>query len=93
MTGAGGEPPPPSTTISPAMTESDLPQPLITRTPSVSLKWPSPGNPVKNTPSRQVWRAFKDYLLVQMYSCYRLVLTMEIQTWREPCQEWKKTAS
>ncbi|XP_066150779.1 uncharacterized protein [Euwallacea fornicatus] len=52
MTGAGGEPPPPSTTISPAMTESDLPQPLISRTPSVSLKWSAQAN--KTTPTRQV---------------------------------------
>ncbi|XP_076251049.1 uncharacterized protein LOC143190558 isoform X2 [Rhynchophorus ferrugineus] len=50
MTGAGGEPPPLSATISPAMTESDLPQPLVIRSPSVSLKWP----PNKGTPSRQV---------------------------------------
>uniref|UniRef100_A0AAR5QKH1 DUF7153 domain-containing protein n=2 Tax=Dendroctonus ponderosae TaxID=77166 RepID=A0AAR5QKH1_DENPD len=55
MTGAGGEPPPPSTTISPAMTESDLPQPLIMRTPSVNVKWPTHGiHPGKTTPSRQV---------------------------------------
>ncbi|XP_030746938.1 uncharacterized protein LOC115875570 isoform X2 [Sitophilus oryzae] len=50
MTGAGGEPPPLATTISPAITESDLPQPLVVRSPSVSLKWP----PNKTTPSRQV---------------------------------------
>lgn len=54
MTGAGGEPPPFSTTISPALTESDLPQPLVMRSPSVSLKWPPQGNTNKNTPSRQV---------------------------------------
>ncbi|KAJ8934345.1 hypothetical protein NQ314_013386, partial [Rhamnusium bicolor] len=56
MTGAGGEPLPMQSTISPAMTESDLPQPLVVRTPSVSLmKWPSTPSPTKNTtPSRQV---------------------------------------
>ncbi|XP_050312955.1 uncharacterized protein LOC126747998 isoform X2 [Anthonomus grandis grandis] len=55
MTGAGvGEPPPAATTISPAMSESDLPKPLINRTPSVNLKWPSNQNTERVTPSRQV---------------------------------------
>ncbi|KAI4458564.1 hypothetical protein MML48_7g00014095 [Holotrichia oblita] len=47
----GGEQFVPLTTTSPAFSESDFPQPLVVRSPSVSLlKWPSP----KNTPSRQV---------------------------------------
>lgn len=54
MTGAGGESPPMQSTISPAMTESDLPQPLVVRSPSVSLmKWPGQ-IPAKTTPTRQV---------------------------------------
>ncbi|XP_049820414.1 uncharacterized protein LOC109594446 isoform X2 [Aethina tumida] len=55
MTGVGGEPlPMQSSIISPAMTESDLPQPLVVRSPSVSLmKWPSSPSPTK-TPTRQV---------------------------------------
>ncbi|XP_015840525.1 uncharacterized protein LOC660922 isoform X1 [Tribolium castaneum] len=57
MTGAGGEPLPPlqSSAISPPMTESDLPQPLVVRTPSVSMmKWPTTPSPTKTTPTRQV---------------------------------------
>ncbi|XP_074033267.1 uncharacterized protein isoform X3 [Leptinotarsa decemlineata] len=55
MTGAGGEPLPMQSSISPAMTESDLPQPLVVRSPSVSMmKWPSQPSPTKATPSRQV---------------------------------------
>ncbi|XP_018565505.1 uncharacterized protein LOC108906670 isoform X1 [Anoplophora glabripennis] len=56
MTGAGGEPLPMQSSISPAMTESDLPQPLVTRSPSVSLmKWPNTPSPTKtSTPTRQV---------------------------------------
>ncbi|XP_063909316.1 uncharacterized protein LOC135126978 isoform X2 [Zophobas morio] len=57
MTGAGGDPLPSlqSSAISPAMTESDLPQPLVVRTPSVSMmKWPSTPSPTKTTPTRQV---------------------------------------
>ncbi|XP_060523515.1 uncharacterized protein LOC132700313 isoform X3 [Cylas formicarius] len=53
MTGAGGEPLVPSSTISPAMTESDLPQPLVVRSPSVSLKW-MPHHSPKPIPNRQV---------------------------------------
>lgn len=55
MTGVGGEPlPMQSSIISPAMTENDLPQPLVVRSPSVSLmKWPSSPSPTK-TPTRQV---------------------------------------
>ncbi|XP_056632622.1 uncharacterized protein LOC130898837 isoform X1 [Diorhabda carinulata] len=54
MTGTGGESPPMQSTISPAMTESDLPQPLVVRSPSVSLmKWPNQ-LPTKATPTRQV---------------------------------------
>ncbi|KAJ8952637.1 hypothetical protein NQ318_020952, partial [Aromia moschata] len=56
MTGAGGEPLPMQSSISPAMTESDLPQPLVVRSPSVSLlKWPnSTPSPTKTTtPTRQ----------------------------------------
>lgn len=54
MTGAGGDPLPVQTSISPAMTESDLPQPLVVRSPSVSLmRWPSSPSPTK-TPTRQV---------------------------------------
>lgn len=56
MTGAGGDPLPlQSSAISPAMTESDLPQPLVVRSPSVSMmKWPSTPSPTKTTPTRQV---------------------------------------
>lgn len=55
MTGAGGEPLMFSNTISPAMTENDLPQPLVIRSPSVSmLKWPNSPSPTKSTPTRQV---------------------------------------
>ncbi|KAG5894077.1 hypothetical protein JTB14_003934 [Gonioctena quinquepunctata] len=55
MTGAGGEPLPMQSSISPAMTESDLPQPLVVRSPSVSLmKWPNQPSPTKTTPTRQV---------------------------------------
>lgn len=54
MTGAGGEPLPMQSTISPAMTENDLPQPLVVRSPSVSMmKWPTQ-SPTKTTPNRQV---------------------------------------
>lgn len=54
MTGAGGEPLMQST-ISPPMTESDFPQPLVVRSPSVSmLKWPQTPSPTKTTPTRQV---------------------------------------
>ncbi|XP_063909317.1 uncharacterized protein LOC135126978 isoform X3 [Zophobas morio] len=61
MTGAGGDPLPSlqSSAISPAMTESDLPQPLVVRTPSVSMmKWPSTPSPTKTTPTRQLQVSF-----------------------------------
>ncbi|XP_045482749.1 uncharacterized protein LOC123686564 isoform X1 [Harmonia axyridis] len=59
MTGAGGEPLMQST-ISPPMTESDFPQPLVVRSPSVSmLKWPQTPSPTKTTPTRQV--SFNNY--------------------------------
>lgn len=54
MTGASAaEMAPMQSSISPAMSESDLPQPLVVRTPSVSLKWPSDGVS-KVSPNRQV---------------------------------------
>lgn len=51
MTGASaGEMAPMQSSISPAMSESDLPQPLVVRSPSVSLKWPA-DNGTKTSPS------------------------------------------
>lgn len=45
----------PSQSISPPMSESDLPQPLVTRNPSDTLmRWPSTPTPTKTTPTRQV---------------------------------------
>lgn len=54
MTGASAaEMAPMQSSISPAMSESDLPQPLVIRSPSVSLKWPSDGA-TKTSLNRQV---------------------------------------
>lgn len=58
MTGAGGEALPMQAAISPALTEADLPQPLVARAPSVSMmRWPQVSgerSPNKTTPTRQV---------------------------------------
>ncbi|CAH1173814.1 unnamed protein product [Phaedon cochleariae] len=59
LTGAGGEPLPMQSSISPAMTESDLPQPLLVRAPEAGLmRWPpgqtGMGASQKSTPVRQV---------------------------------------
>lgn len=52
MTGSEGHPLP-LQSISPPMSESDLPQPLVIRSPNETLmKWPS--TPTKTTPTRQV---------------------------------------
>lgn len=58
MTGAGGEALPMQTAISPALTEADLPQPLVVKSPSASMmRWSQVSgerSPNKTTPTRQV---------------------------------------